>query len=192
MGIVETLFIPSGRIRGKDYWIGCAVLLIAAVLLQYGAYQMILSAEGVAGMMMGSMVSILLWLLIYPYFCLFGKRLHDIGAPATWFILIIFLYAIANWIVQLFVTLPAMFGEDGAMTQQMEMMENMTEAQESGDMTAIFESQAELQKQLLQKTYIPMLIAGSFVTLFFDFIMGILKPKTENNQYGDYEPDVFD
>jgi uncharacterized membrane protein YhaH (DUF805 family) len=184
MDILHALFVPTGRLRGKPYWLGAIVLLLAAILVQYMSYLYVQNSDGMQGMMMASMGSMLLWLLIYPYFCLYGKRLRDVGQPATWFFLVIFLYAIFSWIAQTMVMMPVMMEEMGGMVEQMEgLTEGADEDIAADQFSKLFEAQLDMQKKLLNKTMIPMMIAGAIVTLAFDIVMGVLTPKSDNNPF---------
>lgn len=186
MDILNALFVPTGRLRGRPYWIGAVILLVVAALIQYVNYLYVQNSEGMEGMMMASIGSMLLWLLIYPYFCLYGKRLRDVGQPATWFILIIFIYAIVNWIVQTAVMMPVMMQEMGGMVEQMEKLSQTEDGQvSSGDFSNLFDAQLEMQQALLKKTMLPLLIIGMIVSLAFDVVIGVLKPKLENNPFAE-------
>ena len=67
----RTLFLsPEGRINQKDYWIGVLILFVAWVL-SCGLH----------------ILAPIAWLLlIYPWVCVFAKRLHDAGRSG-WLIL---------------------------------------------------------------------------------------------------------
>ena len=184
MNVVNALFMPTGRLRGRPYWLGAGLLLLVAFSVQFFSYQIIMNAENIQGMMMASMGSIVLWLLIYPYFCLYGKRLRDIGAHPAWFCLIIFIYAIVSWVAQMIVMMPVMLEEVGPMFEQLETLAE----DQSGEVNAeqfsdIFDAQLEMQQNLLKKTMLPLAIAGIVVSAIFDLIIGILPPKEERNPY---------
>lgn len=184
MDILRALFVPTGRLRGKAYWLGAIVLLVVAASLQFLNYLYVQNSEGMEGMMMASIGGLLLYLLIYPYFCLYGKRLRDVGQPATWFCLILFIYAIVSWIAQITVTMPAMVGEMGGMIEQMESLSENNDGEVSSDQfSELFDAQLDMQKNLMEKTMIPLLITGAIVTLIFDVVMGVLTPKTVNNPF---------
>ena len=60
----QFLFLSAnGRIGQKDFWIGFLILFVAGIIL---------------GMIpvLGQIISIA---LIYPWVCLYSKRLHDFG-----------------------------------------------------------------------------------------------------------------
>lgn len=67
----KTLFLTAdGRIGKRDFWIGFAILFVAGLVL---------------GMipLLGQIVSIA---LIYPWVCVYSKRLHDMGKTG-WLVL---------------------------------------------------------------------------------------------------------
>ena len=186
MSILHALFVPTGRLRGKPYWLGAGILLLVAVFIQFLSYWFVVNSENMQGMMMASIGSMLLWLLIYPYFCLYGKRLRDMGVPATWFILIIFVYAIVNWIAQSIVMMPVMFEEMGGMIEEMESLSKGQDGEiAAGQFSEIFDAQMKMQQGLMKKIMLPTLFVGAIVTAVFDIIVGMLQPKDEGNPFLD-------
>lgn len=182
MNILYALFNPDGTIKGQPYWIAAGLLIITAALMQFLGYWFVINSEDLGGMMRGSIFSLLLWLLIYPYFCLYGKRLRDMGHPATWFILIIFLYAIANWIVQMAVSMPAMMGEMETMIDRMGDMQP-NEDGEVTDFSEMMSAQVEMQKSMTKQLMWPTLIGSAFVSAIFSGVLGSFKSKDEDNPY---------
>lgn len=86
------------------------------------------------------------------------------------------------------VVMPMMFAEDGMIMQQIENMEEFVESDSNGevpDFSALMESQMDMQKQVMKKSYLPLLIMGAFITVAFDAILGFLQPKLTNNQFCD-------
>ncbi len=64
----KTLFLdPNGRIGQKDFWIGFAILVGVSIVVSILFRSMPL---------LQNIVSLL---LIFPFYCLAAKRLHDIG-----------------------------------------------------------------------------------------------------------------
>jgi uncharacterized membrane protein YhaH (DUF805 family) len=73
MNMQTLLLSPEGRIGRKDFWLG-ALILIAAWMVSHVAH----------------VFAPILWLLlIYPWVCVYAKRLHDFGKSA-WLVLIPF------------------------------------------------------------------------------------------------------
>lgn len=80
---LKALFLTAdGRIGQKDFWVGFLILLGAGV---------------VAGFLpiIGPLLHIA---LLFPWFCLYAKRLHDFGKPA-WLVLLPFLVFVAAGLV---------------------------------------------------------------------------------------------
>lgn len=82
MGIMGVLFNPSGRIQANQFWQGVIVIVAYIIVVNVlGGY-----LPAIIGMILG----ISMYLLPYPYLCVYGKRLHDNGKTA-WLFLIMFL-----------------------------------------------------------------------------------------------------
>lgn len=63
MNITDVLFNPQGRIGPQNYWIGVLIILAGNLFLTWIP-----------------VLGIVIWLgLYYVGFCVYGKRLHDIG-----------------------------------------------------------------------------------------------------------------
>lgn len=108
MKLKQILFSRRGQIGGSDYWVGCAVLLLAGIILHLLAFGFIYAVDpnmigvvadvtekmglGHFGFMIPTIL--LISLLIYPYFCLYTKRLRDIGVSAWWHLVIFLVYYI--------------------------------------------------------------------------------------------------
>lgn len=66
---------PKGRIGQKDFWIGFAILFAASMVVG-----MVLVPALIAFPLIGTAFNLA---LLFPYYCLSAKRLHDIGKPET-------------------------------------------------------------------------------------------------------------
>lgn len=66
----QTLFLsPEGRIGQKDFWIGVLILFVIWVVTPFVLH----------------ILSPIVWLvLLYPWVCVFAKRLHDFGKSGMW------------------------------------------------------------------------------------------------------------
>lgn len=80
MTIQGVLFNPEGRIQANQFWRGVIVLV---------AIQIILSVLPVLGINLGVLSTLLSLLIIYPYLCVYGKRLHDSNKSAWMFLLFV-------------------------------------------------------------------------------------------------------
>ncbi|WP_296817799.1 DUF805 domain-containing protein [Brevundimonas sp.] len=68
----KTLFLDAnGRIGKKDFWIGFLILFVAGIILNFVP-------------VIGQIAAIL---LIYPWICLYSKRLHDFG-KSGWLVIV--------------------------------------------------------------------------------------------------------
>jgi uncharacterized membrane protein YhaH (DUF805 family) len=85
MGIMGVLFNPNGRIQASQFWQGIIVLV---------GIQLLLVVLGLVGISFGGAESFISFLLVYPYLCVFGKRLHDSDKSAWMFLLFLLLYII--------------------------------------------------------------------------------------------------
>lgn len=70
--MMELLLSPNGRLGRNRFWQGMVVLSVINIL--------VVAATGYIGL--GFIFA--LFLLIYPYICVIGKRLHDMGYSAWW------------------------------------------------------------------------------------------------------------
>lgn len=72
----DLLLNPNGRLGRNRFWQGMVVLTVINVLI-------IAAANYIS---LGYIVT--LFLLVYPFVCVIGKRLHDLGRSAWWVIAI--------------------------------------------------------------------------------------------------------
>lgn len=78
MSIVGLLFHPNGRIQANQFWRGIILLV---------GFQIVLSVLQLLNVDMGLITNILGVLIIYPYICVYSKRLHDSNKSAWMFLL---------------------------------------------------------------------------------------------------------
>ncbi|MEL7128544.1 MAG: DUF805 domain-containing protein [Pseudomonadota bacterium] len=88
MGIAGILFNPNGRITPNQFWRGIIVLVGLQIIFQ------VLANYGPAAL--AGIISLLGVLIVYPYLCVYGKRLHDAGKSAWWFLLFVLGYVILS------------------------------------------------------------------------------------------------
>ena len=156
------LFSPNGLIGRNRFWQGMVVLTVASVLVAAGA------------VMLGTLVSLISYLLIYPYICVYGKRLHDAGLTAWWVIGVWFGTMVFNFILSLFLT-PIFMGEE-----EMAIQEEMTERMMSGDFAGMMEGAEILAAELL-----PLTIFLTVVTnLVAAIVVGLLPTQPRENKHG--------
>ena len=91
MDIPSLLFSPNGRIGVRDFWRGAILLtgfwIVAQVLITYG------------GAFLGLMLGMLTWASVYCYLCVYGKRLHDSGRSAWYFVFFLAAFVFISGIV---------------------------------------------------------------------------------------------
>ncbi len=175
MDVIRALFDPYGKVKGQPYWIGAIILIVFAAFVQYMSYAIISDADDIAQMMGASIWGIALWLLIYPYFCLYGKRMRDVGHTATAFLIIFLIYVVVNWVVQAAVTMPTMVGEMSTMMENMDDILGSASSGENADVNGMMNAQLEMQKSMSEKIMWPVIISGALVSAIFSFVIGTMK-----------------
>lgn len=81
MDVLNLLCNPNGRIGPRDFWRGVILLVGAMIILQVGGIY--------GGALLTAVFGLLTWAMPYLYLCVFGKRFHDNGRSA-WFYLLAF------------------------------------------------------------------------------------------------------
>ncbi|MEO0465792.1 MAG: DUF805 domain-containing protein [Pseudomonadota bacterium] len=95
MNFGNVLFNPNGRIGSRSFLRG-VIILVAIMIVIYVAQVYLGPAGAVIGLLsLGAP---------YLYLCVYGKRLHDSGKSAWWFLLLFVIYIIGNTILQLVLT----------------------------------------------------------------------------------------
>lgn len=170
MSLMQILFSPKGRIGPGAFWRGLIVLIgVGVVLTVGGAY-----GPGPVQMIAG-LLSIA---IIYPYICVFGKRLHDSGKSAWLWILFAIGYIIVNQILVM-ILLPFFPGMPEVIA---ETEARSAELMESGDFSlTLF---MELMTDQAQKTLVPSIVLSVLASLITGFFAARLFSYPETNQYG--------
>ncbi|MBY9066994.1 DUF805 domain-containing protein [Hyphomonas sp. WL0036] len=78
---------PQGRIGPRSF--GRAYILLTGVMLVITAAAAVISPQ----------INVLQYALVFPYICVFGKRLHDAGQTAWLWLVILILWMVLNAIV---------------------------------------------------------------------------------------------
>ncbi|MEO1303328.1 MAG: DUF805 domain-containing protein [Pseudomonadota bacterium] len=160
--MVGLLFNPNGRIARNRFWQGMVVLTVASVLVNAGS------------VMIGLMFSLISYALIYPYICVYGKRLHDAGLTAWWVIGVWLGTVVFNMIVSMFLT-PFFMGEEEARIE-----EEMTERMFSGDFAGFAEGAEILAAELLPLTLFMTVLTNVIAAI----VVGYLKTEPRENKHG--------
>jgi len=94
MTIQGVLFNPQGRIQANQFWQGVIVLV---------AIQIVLSILPLLGINLGALSNLIGLLIIYPYLCVYGKRLHDSNKSAWMFLLFVLGYLLISTLSVFFI-----------------------------------------------------------------------------------------
>jgi len=159
------LFDPTGRIGPRDFWRGVILLVASQVIMQtalvYGPPILVV------------ILSILSLALVYPYLCVFGKRLHDAGKSAWFFVLLLVGYLL---IAQIAGQILQPFASEALVDAQ----QTLQQAAEDNIIQAMFET-----LQLIAKVqYLPGLVVMFLVNGVLGYFVARLPSEAGPNQYG--------
>lgn len=156
------LFNPNGRIARNRFFQGMVVLTVASVLIVAG------------NTMVTKMIGFLNLLLIYPYICVFGKRLHDAGTTAWW--------VIAIWLGSMLVVfvLGLIFGGFFMTPEMVDIREEMSERMASGDLAGFMQGAEILSDKMLPLNILTTV--GS--NLVLAIVVGALRTDPRENKHG--------
>lgn len=162
------LFSPNGRIGRNRFWQGMVILTVLSVLTTAGSVMVNEFLFGLLGIV-----------LIYPYICVYGKRLHDIGTTAWWVLGIL----VANVIVSMILNavLEGFFATSELRDIQIEVGERLA----SGDLTGALEGMRILAKALLPLNIIVTVLANAVIAI----ALGLIPGSPRDNKHG---PALFD
>lgn len=160
--MVGLLFNPNGRIARNRFWQGMVVLTVATVIV-VAAYSTFNPA---------------LWyahaLLIFPYICVHGKRLHDAGFTA-WLVLVIWLgVVIVGMIVQ------AVLSPFFTTPEILQMQEEIWERVMSGDVEGSMEGTRIIAKKLMPVSILAAVISNILAAIG----IGLLPSQSRENKHG--------
>lgn len=166
----DLLFNPNGRIARNRFWQGLVVLTVASILV----------AAAITAI--AEMISLLNYVLIYCYICVFGKRLHDSGRSAWWVIAIgigvIVLQTIMS-VIFLFMIWPGFMSEEQKLVwaEVLKLAETGNSAEMSRGIQYLF----EISSNTLQRTQMVLTVVTN---LIFGYWVGSLRTVSGDNQYG--------
>lgn len=165
MDFVPLFLDPQGRLAPRRF--GQAYILLTAAMLFITAL-IALTGPGIA---------ILQYALVFPYICVFGKRLHDAGLSAWLWLAFLAGYFVINMIVTM-VFMPGLAPEAYAIQQEVQVI-----MQEKG-LSAGMEETARRTPEITRLTgHISVLafLAGSAITGFTAYK---LKSDPSVNRFG--------
>jgi prepilin signal peptidase PulO-like enzyme (type II secretory pathway) len=160
--MVNLLLSPNGRLSRNRFWQGMVLLTVASTIVSGGA------------VMLGTLFGLLSYALIYPYICVYGKRLHDAGLTAWWVIAVWLGTTLFNIVASMILT-PFFMGEE-----ERKIQEEMTERMFAGDWSGMTEGAEILAAELLPLTLF-LIVASNFLAAF---ILGLLKTEPRENKHG--------
>ena len=164
MPILNLLFNPNGRINTRDFWRGVILLVGAMMLLQLGVY---------GGIFMASAFGFLQIFVFFPYLCVYGKRFHDSGRTAWFYVLALIAYVILSIIL------------GGVLSQLMvpnlaELEEELQLVMRGGDLNEVVAVNLAIQKKLM----IPSILTLFGANALIGFVVASLASDPHENQHG--------
>ena len=154
------LLNPNGRLAPASFWRGY-ILLIAVYLvlltIQIHGGDFLLQVAGMFSLM-----------LIWPYLCVFGKRLHDAGQSAWWCVPA-FLGMSAVGLIAKSIVMVVMYGE---------------EIIEMVDTSGALQLDPELAEAVRRGIFLPSALIDLAVAIGAGYILAHLRSDRQDNQYG--------
>jgi len=167
MDIANTFFSPNGRLQTRAFY--------RAVIVLVGLFLVFSIVQTYGGEMLAMMFSILSFVFLYCYFCVFAKRLHD-GRRTGWFFpLFLIGYFVLDAIVR-GLLMPIL--SPGAMDLVMEQAELMQAGQL--DLREL----ADYSKAIAKQSFLPATISLLLTNAALAYIAGRLRTDPRDNEYG--------
>lgn len=165
MDILNLLCNPNGRIGSRDFWRGVILLVGAMIVLQVGGIY--------GGGVLSAAFGLLVWVMPYFYLCVFGKRLHDSGRTAWFYILALVAYFILTGIFSY--ALNHLFAPSSlALQDEMELL------MRDGRWMDAFAYGPEIAKLQMIPTLLSLFATNGLI----GYVMTRLKSDPYENQYG--------
>ena len=164
------LFSPNGRIAKHRFWQGMVVLTVASVLISAGAW------------LLNPILGVLSYALIFPYICVYGKRLHDGGSSAWWVIGVwgaAIILQLVLFMIFFFAILPNLMTPD-----QKEILEDIIKLAEAGDNAETMKGVEFLMEQMdgvFQRAILVLIVMTNTIVAL---VLGSFRSDPRENQYG--------
>ena len=165
MDIQYVLLNPKGRIASRDFLRGLVLLTGAFMIVQ------------VIGTFVLPALTVLVYPLIYPYVCVFSKRLHDAGQSGWLYLLFLLGYAIIGSIASALL-MPALS------PAAYEMNLEFQQALQGGGMAGVFSEMTDHADELGRKSALTTLVSFLFTSALLGFIGARLPSDPDNNRHG--------
>jgi len=169
MPLTRLLFSPNGRIGPRDFLRGIIILLAVVIVNQ------VLSVYG--GVFFAPVSLVVTVGIIYGYLCVFGKRLHDRGMSAWFFLLLLVAYVIMDAIFQAILT-PFLAPEALA------LQEGLADMVSRGR----WEDATVFMQDLAREVLFSALLSVIAINGILGFAMSRLRSDPGMNQYGPPPP----
>lgn len=163
MSLVASMMSANGRMAPADFQKAGFVLVAISFVLALTPLFLPLMVAG--------LISLLSLVLIYPWVCIWSKRLHDAGKSGWLFLVVMVVWIVIGLIVSQIVTL--LFGGESARM--------MAAAMETGNMDAIMQANEATSQAIALPTAIINALVGVGVVLAGN---AILKQEPHENRYG--------
>lgn len=160
--MIDLLLSPHGRILRNRFWQGMVVLTVASIMVTAGS------------VMLTTLIGYLNILLIYPYICVYGKRLHDAGLTAWW--------VIGVWLANLLTVsvVNLLLNPFFRTADTVRIEKEMTERMASGDFAGMLEG-AQLLAEKLLPLNLALLVLGNLAVAL---LLGMLATMSTENRHG--------
>lgn len=159
----DLLLNPNGRLGRNRFWQGMVVLTVINVLV----------VAATSYISLGYIFT--LFLLIYPFVCVIGKRLHDLGHSAWWVIAIFFAQFVAQNLLNAVIT-PIFVSMD----ELDQVMREIQERLDAGEAEAAMQGLHVQFKMLLPVSLIDVVAVNAGTAA----VLGYMRSDPEANQHG--------
>lgn len=158
-------FNPEGRTAPNLFGQGFIILTGVCMIVQ------------IAAVLVSPAFGMLQYALVFPYLCVFAKRLHDAGHSAWWYVAFLVGYMVLNMIFGA-ITLPILSPAAFAMQAEFQAI-----LQQEG-VTRMLEVMAERAQELQRLSVVSSIASFLLSSAVLGFIAMRLKQDVSPNKYG--------